>query len=711
MYHFVTNKIYYFVSGVTNTIYHIIGGLINRMISKQVIDPIHTNNPDDKLTNEISTIDNTKYSIKKQLRIICKQDKKISVNKKNLKVGPSTKPDAGMGLFAMEDINQGEIFMECDVYGPDTDRTDLGKMINDLAWNDSLETYDTDINIQKHINAGYVVQYDHDFMIFFGGQPNKVYLYATKNIRQGEELSRLYGYDYWSITKFWNRFPNNKIRTSNNMVDLPNEYVFIDEIRSFLEQNYHMNLYGKKINDKYYYFVANCSVPYHHHEFADKLKHMYDVTKSDYAPYLIDEKFNIPGPKNSIMYMTHFLCQKRFDTEEREQNFWTQYHDSNYRKTKNSIDLPSEYILIDGISHDDVPEKHALYAKKINNEYHYLMDTRTQYMCYGQLEKQYYFPISPDDMDKYFINVSKTDFSSYDSMEPIGIFEQGARDPSGSRGEPINGMYGMAYYTVLEQKKEAIKTDEYNKFWAKHPDCKFTKELFNDLIQTDDIPADYISIMKVVHRNRSIDGRYIVYCKKIDNKHYYKLDLKSVGYIYDDKRIKYYQHEFQDELKNFVDISKPDLSQYQIDEPIPNDMVSEEYSDKQLDQRINMERQSKIDFWNDHSYSAYNKTKQMTDLPNEYVFVTDLKQNFNDGYTFDLFGKRDSDNKYYYLIGPKKNGWFSEYVHYYLPQFKEESKLYVNATKSDHTMYISSECVCGKYFFKSHLNKLFLDAC
>lgn len=95
-------------------------------------------------------------------------------------------PDENMGVFATADIPKGTLICRTDYVNPGTTvKYDL--KINDLAYYDFMPNYEyMDINnIKRHINIrGINVQ-------------GVIYLQAIKDIKKGEEISRLYGYDYW----------------------------------------------------------------------------------------------------------------------------------------------------------------------------------------------------------------------------------------------------------------------------------------------------------------------------------------------------------------------------------------------------------------------------------------------------------------------------------------------------------------------------------
>lgn len=96
--------------------------------------------------------------------------------------------EQNMGVFATTDIPKGALICQIDYKISGTNpQTTYDLKINDLAYYDFMPNYEyLDINnIKRHINIrGIEVQ-------------GVKYLQAIKDIKKGEELSRLYGYDYW----------------------------------------------------------------------------------------------------------------------------------------------------------------------------------------------------------------------------------------------------------------------------------------------------------------------------------------------------------------------------------------------------------------------------------------------------------------------------------------------------------------------------------
>ena len=168
--------------------------------------------------------------------------------------------DAGFGIFTDEDIPINTYFIP---YIKDSNMNvrDILFNINDLAYNGSYNLQKVD----KQTNVQCVIYLDELSDIFIStGQQSDMFknLYCLKSIKQmskGYELSRTYGLLYWKDYEIWKENPDSKYRETHLDIDLPNEYVFICKMFTERYLDKHLNyqpqfkLYGKKINNKYYY--------------------------------------------------------------------------------------------------------------------------------------------------------------------------------------------------------------------------------------------------------------------------------------------------------------------------------------------------------------------------------------------------------------------------------------------------------------------------
>lgn len=222
-------------------------------------------------------------------------DEKINLEEKQIEIKESNIIKGELGTFALEFIPKGTIFMYSGTGSVEDNKKLKTWWINDLAYNGKSEEYDFDDNIKKNINVGFVKQADQMYNLFGEGKI-QIYLYAIKDINIGEELSKYYGLDYWERFEFWNKHNYSKFQETYLSCDLPTEYVYITSIRHNIHANYHMDLYGKKVDDKYYYLVGN-GEEYYKKNFFDKKdengKSLFsDVTKPDFSEYKINEVIN-----------------------------------------------------------------------------------------------------------------------------------------------------------------------------------------------------------------------------------------------------------------------------------------------------------------------------------------------------------------------------------------------------------------------------------
>jgi hypothetical protein len=243
-------------------------------------------------------------TIRSKLMVHYKHDQNVIIETKKLEVRQSTSERAGLGVFALEPIPAGTIFLECiDVKNAKSSTID--KKINDLAYKGQCSDYNSAKNIEMDINVGYIIKIPEDLcMLFFGESTPNIYLYALRDIKECEELSRFYGIDYWLEYEFWQRFPNNRYMLTGEMQDLPCDWVFVDQIRREITYNYHLNLFAKKIDNQYHYLVSSSKPNYFDPQFTDKLSNIVTITKDNYSPYKNDEVIY------DGMYLTGYLEQK-----------------------------------------------------------------------------------------------------------------------------------------------------------------------------------------------------------------------------------------------------------------------------------------------------------------------------------------------------------------------------------------------------------------
>ena len=238
--------------------------------------------------------------VSQMLRQIINPSTELTVIDKKLEVRKSTLDGSGEGLFALERIPKGTIFISAgDINNYDT----ISRKINDLAYRGSVEKYDIDENVLAHINIGYVVKMDQ-LCMFFGPTvgTHEIYLCAIDDIEEGQELSRFYGLEYWENFEFWNRFPESKYLQTKKIEDLPSEYVYIDSVRKSLEMNFNYSLFCKK-DDQGYHYLTGFGNNYFKKGFFNS-GNFIDVSKSDFSQYELEESIKT---EHGNMHTTKYL--------------------------------------------------------------------------------------------------------------------------------------------------------------------------------------------------------------------------------------------------------------------------------------------------------------------------------------------------------------------------------------------------------------------
>ena len=386
--------------------------------------------------------------------------------------------------------------------------------------------------------------------------------------------------------------------------DLPNKYISIDEIRKNISMNNCMQLYGRKINNEYHYFVSERSAKFYSPTFLDDVKIIHVVTKCDFSKFEEHEKIY------DNMYLTSYLIK-------------------NKNKNNNGYNNEIETVPI------SVPEDNNIENSDIKNAITYKQKKITNWDLLNMLEK---------------------------------------------------------------------------KFWKKFPSCNFLKKnenMYGSITNLDDIPSEYIPVDIFIFDNDKNMKKYTLYCKKVQNKYYYLLDLTDINIKYSSEYVYYYQPEFNNLLSHFTNVTKEDFTKYTIDDCILGNMHSYDWMNNQLMIKINKERQNKQDFWEKHNYSKFQKTHLMEDLPTEYTYICDVYLMNDDNNCYDFFGKKDNEN-YYYLIGNKRiyNVFSTTCDDCYNLDHDEFLKKTTDVSKDDLSKYDKNDEITGGYHFISYINKL-----
>lgn len=211
----------------------------------------------------------------------------IKVSDPKLIIKQSTIPSAGEGCFAGEFIPKGTVFCRSDP--TDTTETTPNRKMNDLLYNGDASTYPELGSEDLVTNIGYVCIGDP----FFGPV---VYMEALQDIPEGAELSRYYGRSYWLNYDFDRKYPNFASKG-----EIPDVYVFFDKFAGSMYQNYHLNIFVKCVDGKYYYVTG----PVGKHDYFDVEKFAsYPIfpTEESVEKYK-DETFETDKEKWSFKYL------------------------------------------------------------------------------------------------------------------------------------------------------------------------------------------------------------------------------------------------------------------------------------------------------------------------------------------------------------------------------------------------------------------------
>lgn len=525
-------------------------------------------------------------SVLNKLLVTEDSNKIINVINVKLEIKKSTIEGAGNGVFTCEDIKEGTIFFECIDFHL-VENGNLDKVINDLAYYGTLQGYNVDKNIIDNTNVGYIVQYKDPIKQMFGGWPDKMYLYAIKDINKGNELSRHYGINYWIQHEFWKQFGNCKFRDTQKMEDLPSKYVFIDKILLSIKHNNYMNLFGKQIDNKYYYFVSNEFHNYMDPNFENMFKEKINVTKNDKSKYEEHEKIY-----NGMFLSKYLQKQKEDDLHKRrqcEKDFWDLHSYSKYKESKNISDLPTDYVLIDFLCEDPSVSRYQdvydLYCKKIDDKYYYLRSITKHYEQHVVQNEVYlengfmtfeHFSRQLDFDENNCIDCSKDDNSKYEEYDLIDNFTQ------------------LSHIIKLEDKKKEDRTEQRLKFLNKYNINESligrfgSEDLFYDVV----LPDEYVPIIGLIKDGDQNLNEKMLYGKKVNNEYYYLMQSDDVKW-WEHDFVNYYEDNFKNKIREYKDITKKDKSKYDMYEEFPENMHTRLYHDRELMNSIKKERKNK----------------------------------------------------------------------------------------------------------------------
>ncbi len=171
--------------------------------------------------------------------------------------------------------------------------------------------------------------------------------------------------------------------------------------------------------------------------------------------------------------------------------------------------------------------------------------------------------------------------------------------------------------------------------------------------------------IKKINNDDYSDEKYYLYCKKVNDKYYYLIDMDT---IISKIKINYLDPNFAEQSKQFVDVTKSNFTKYEKDEYIINNMVTDEHYISNRNTRlysiIKKERLDKRNFFEKYAPNCKLNPliitidnqwieKTMGEIPSEYVPIGKLQNCLGSPHYYDLYVKKIND-KYYYLIGDMK---------------------------------------------------------
>jgi hypothetical protein len=287
-----------------------------------------------------------------------------------------------MGVFAEEFIPANTYISKSNPN--DVNEDCISRKINDLGYEGSAKFYEQNYEyVESKSNLVYVNVRDTFDLEGIINQKKPLTLIRTlRDIQPGEELSRHYGIDYWYGYEYDHK---HKQCLSNNK--LPSDYYFIDEYRIDLQYNHCLYIFGKFVDNKYYYVQSFGLAPSYYvkidefnklpifsskadtDEYLDltygkyedrndiqrkeawEFKYLIDISKSDNSKYEFEEpiimknvikKDNIIEINNLKYYSTKYLKSKPtkyFDS----QNELNDYIANTPKEEKSKYNLQVDY--------------------------------------------------------------------------------------------------------------------------------------------------------------------------------------------------------------------------------------------------------------------------------------------------------------------------------------------------------------------------------
>ncbi len=242
----------------------------------------------------------------------------------------------GLGVISKQFIPANTIIRKLDLFGDE-----LYDKINDLNYTGDANKYLSNVDSEDKTNVG-IVKVGNEMEIF--ELPKVIYLETLRDIESGEELSRFYNEDFWFEKEF-----NNKYGQVIKSGDLPEVYTYVDSFRETIHSSNVLQIYGKKIEDKYYYvqLMGNTKINFYHkvNQFNElnifaNLIELEDYLDKKYGP----ESFRSVEHQQEVLKLVYLIDRTKSDYSKYEPEDYIQIDNSKYYSVSNLNSRPKKYF-------------------------------------------------------------------------------------------------------------------------------------------------------------------------------------------------------------------------------------------------------------------------------------------------------------------------------------------------------------------------------
>ena len=271
-----------------------------------------------------------KPSIPKHTRYI-ESDENIVVSDVEFEI-----KETGLGVIAKQFIPANTIIKKLYLV-----QDELYDKINDLNYTGDANQYLSNVDSQDKTNVG-IVKVGNEVEIF--ELAKVIYLETLRDIEEGEELSRFYNEDFWFEKEFSNKY-GQVIKSG----DLPEVYSYVDSFRESIHSSNVLQIYGKKIGDKYYYvqLMGNTKINFYQKVkqfnelpiFANLIE-LEDYLDKKYGP----ESFRSVEVQQEVLKLVYLIDRSKSDNSKYELDDYIQIDNSKYYSMENLNSRPKKYF-------------------------------------------------------------------------------------------------------------------------------------------------------------------------------------------------------------------------------------------------------------------------------------------------------------------------------------------------------------------------------